>query len=570
MEYRMTTSDDAVRYAPGSITADGDYIFSWHLTSCQRKDPVILEIPPEEALPVIFVPGIMGSNLRSNDNNGAQKEAVWRLDNSSLWNWVPIAKDKPIDLLKEMITALAGDRQQSLHPEKVDVDPGGATPRQAGGSVYDPEQYGERGWGEIGEGSYHGFLLWLEQTLNGQGYNPATWPEFHYPAMSAAPAPGQKPCVPRLPPGIRMSLRGLPDKCDAGPLELYSDDLLARAGYRMPVYACGYNWLDSNLAAAERLRQRILTIIQANNHRHSRCSRVVLITHSMGGLVARACQQLAGMREAIAGIVHGVMPGVGAAVAYRRCKIGMWDEGGVPAKAASQVIGRTGQETTAVFAQAPGALQLLPTRQYRPGWLTIAGPCGKALKTEPRSGDPYKDIYLREDRWWGLIRKEWLNPPNGSGLDWEQYTKNLGKAAKFHDGLQDDYHPNTYIFYGNAPNLHLLRQRPEGQQLRRRALAESTRPAARRRALANGRSGQPDELCAGARRRQQPPVRRWQGAHRARADAPRRHAKQPLGAGMRQSGQRRRRHRAHQLRRLCAAQRRCGDPASAGHSHHRA
>lgn len=138
------------------------------------------------------------------------------------------------------------------------------------------------------------------------------------------------------------------------------------------------------------------------------------------------------------------MPSVGAAVAYRRCKVGMHDENAV----AGMVIGSTGQEVTAVFAQAPGALQLLPTKQYGSGWLTIEGPSGKSLETEPNTGDPYNDIYLRDDRWWGLVRKEWLNPPGGVGLKWEQYVWNIGFARKFHDNVRNAYHPNTYVFYG--------------------------------------------------------------------------------------------------------------------------
>jgi hypothetical protein len=135
---------------------------------------------------------------------------------------------------------------------------------------------------------------------------------------------------------------------------------------------------------------------------------------------------------------------VGAAVAYRRCKVGMHDEDPV----AGMVIGSNGQEVTAVFAQAPGALQLLPTRQYRSDWLTIDAPSGRSLEMEPSTGNPYKDIYLRRDRWWGLIREEWLNPPNGMGLKWETYHDNLGKAASFHKAIENSYHFNTYVFYG--------------------------------------------------------------------------------------------------------------------------
>lgn len=292
----MTTSNDATRYAPGSATVEGDHVFSWQLTTRHLTDPVILELPPEDVLPVIFVPGIMGSNLRSNGKDSKPKASVWRLDNSTHWNWVSSVKDKPAGLLFDMVGAGAGDRQKNLHPDRVEVDPSGTVPKTLGGSAFDSQQYVDRGWGEVGEGSYHGFLLWLEQALNGQGYNPATWSQFYYTAISALPKPGEKPSVPRLGPGIRITMRGLPEKCDAGSLELYSDDLIARARYRMPVYACGYNWLASNVAAAERLSQRICDVIKENNHAHSRCSQVILVTHSMGGLVARSCQQLDGTR----------------------------------------------------------------------------------------------------------------------------------------------------------------------------------------------------------------------------------------------------------------------------------
>jgi pimeloyl-ACP methyl ester carboxylesterase len=435
----MSASDNDVRFAPGSMTPKGDHLFSWQLTPSHLTDPVIIELPPENVLPVIFVPGIMGSNLMSKKKS---QDAVWRLDNSAYNHW-PIT-DKPFSLAWSMSTVGPGERQKTLHPALVEVDPRGAVPKRAAGSVYDPKQYTERGWGEVGEGSYSSFLLWLEQVLNGQGYNPAKWPQFSYVAASALPVPGKQ--APELPlgPGINMSLRGLPEQGEKGPPTLLSDDLIARARFRMPVYACGYNWLDSNTTAADELKKRIRKVIDENNHAPSRCSQVILVTHSMGGLVARACQQLEGMQDTIAGVAHGVMPSVGAAVAYRRCKVGMQDENAL----AGMVVGSTGQEVTAVFAQAPGALQLLPSRQYRAGWLSIDSPSGKSLETEPNTGDPYTDIYLRQDRWWGLINMEWLSPPDGIPLRWDLYRQNILWASKFHHDVENAYHPNTYVFYG--------------------------------------------------------------------------------------------------------------------------
>lgn len=76
-----------------------------------------------------------------------------------------------------------------------------------------------------------------------------------------------------------------------------------------------------------------------------------------------------------------------AAIAYRRCKVGMRDED----YAASLVIGQTGLEVTAVFAQAPGALELLPTQQYDSSWLRVKDLAGNDLL--PPHPDPYDGIY---------------------------------------------------------------------------------------------------------------------------------------------------------------------------------
>jgi hypothetical protein len=411
-------------------------------------DPVILELPPDHVLPVIFVPGIMGSNLQSKQN----KAPVWRMDSTG---------GIPTKLIGSMLGKSAGDRQRVLDPANVEVDPSGAVPKRPVGSVYDTTGFTKRFWGEVGQSSYGEFLVWLEQVLNGQGYNPAKWPQFSYVAASAMPAPGQAREIPPLTTGIRMSMLGVEGwskLAEKGSADLYSDDLIARARFRMPVYAFGYNWLDSNDVAAKLLSDRIHFVIDENNRGKSRCTQVVLVTHSMGGLVARACQKLEGMQERIAGVVHGVMPTVGAAVAYRRCKIGMADEPQsflqhpikkIKGDIGARTIGSTGPDVTAVFAQAPGALQLLPTGEYHTGWLTIEEPSGKTVgAAEPGSGNPYKDIYLQEDRWWGLVRKEWLDPEGGTKLTWAYYEANVRVAHKFHDGIRGSYHANTYVFYG--------------------------------------------------------------------------------------------------------------------------
>lgn len=429
------------RVAPSIFDAQGRMVHAWNLTPSNITDPVNLHLGPPYVLPVIFVPGIMGSNLRakpSKDKPNAETGPVWRLDSKAglgkLW-----AFREP------------GTRQRALRPDLTEVDDRGTVPSEAAGSVngskeYRQQLYHDRGWGEIGAASYQEFLLWLERTLNGNGWDPMAWKDYQLgeTILRTAPKPGERPAS--YQPHTRMAVCGLPEGAAERSLHnlpLSFSDLQKRANYLMPVHACGYNWLDSNEAAAKLLATRIDEVLKKYG---SRCKQVIVVTHSMGGLVTRRCQMLPGMSEKIAGVVHGVMPAVGAAVAYRRCKLGMADEGDW---GAAQVIGATGRHITAVFAQAPGALQLLPSGDYPAGWLRLCDSQGKpAMRPLPTGNDPYTQIYLRRDRWWGLVREAWLAPQDGQAITWDVYEKNVAKTKEFHAAIRNQYHGTTYIYYG--------------------------------------------------------------------------------------------------------------------------
>jgi len=240
---------------------------------------------------------------------------------------------------------------------------------------------------------------------------------------------------------------GLPGMAEQGhkvdPIK--SDELLKRSKAIYPIYAFGYNWLASNATAAKHLKERIEQVIAENNRGPIKCTQVILVTHSMGGLVARACSQLPEMAPKIVGIVHGVMPATGAAVAYRRCKIGMKDEDPV----AGLVIGSDGKEVTSVFAQAPGALQLLPSKDYGTKWLEIVEPNGKNIVALPKE-DPYQEIYLERGKWWGLVKEEWLEPVDGEPISWDVFARNIEYAKEFHRSIERRYHPKTYVFFGGG------------------------------------------------------------------------------------------------------------------------
>lgn len=79
--------------------------------------------------------------------------------------------------------------------------------------------------------------------------------------------------------------------------------------------------------------------------------------------------------------------------------------------------------------------------------MDVKDPLGRAVASLP-AADPYQEIYLRKDRWWGLIREEWVNPKDGIAISWKKYEANIKQARDFHRMLGKYYHPRTYVFFG--------------------------------------------------------------------------------------------------------------------------
>lgn len=406
----------------------------WSLTDTSLTDAVKISLPPLRVIPIIFVPGIMGSNLCDLRN-----QPVWLLNS---------VKNIPVGLAYDWSRRGAGARQLLLHPKRTKVYSLGAVPKVGSASIRTNHEFIKRGWGEVSEASYHKFLLWLDGKLNAE-LNPALWEDFTNDSLTNAETFGERLAA-KLPAGLTMQMKSLPDVADNSSRvqAVTSDELLRRSKANFPVYAFGYNWLASNKLAAESLKERIEKVIKENNVGAVKCTQVILVTHSMGGLVARACSLLPEMSKKIVGIVHGVMPSTGAAVAYRRCKVGMRDE----AYGAGLVIGSDGKEVTAVFAQSPGALQLLPSEAYGSGWLEVNDQLGRKIAQLPKK-DPYEEIYLQREFWWGLMQEEWLSPRQGNPIKWDEFAKNVRLAREFHRSIVGKYHENTYVFYGGGTTV---------------------------------------------------------------------------------------------------------------------
>jgi pimeloyl-ACP methyl ester carboxylesterase len=362
------------------------------LEGIEAGTPLDVEVQ-RETIPVIFVPGIMGSRLKQ----GSKK--VWDPDDKFFMLkeygtvFATAAKKKKAivgdDFDPERLVPYADDAD---HNQKFAHVPGAA----------------ERGWGTVSWGTYGEILLALQ--------NPESWP---------API---------------------------------------RAFFDIQVYAVGYNWSASNEHSGKKLKEKIDAYVAEGQKGGGLCRKAILVTHSMGGLVARWAVEKEGARDKLFGVVHGVQPAVGAAAAYWRMKAG-FERGKVAGielpNPAAWVLGTNGEEVTALLGWMPGGLQLLPGPTYKDNggsssWLKFHDAEGKELRALPRS-DAYGEIYtLDEDEhpeaYWRLIRKQYLLPDEKPAVSpaeaWDKYCTRIEGTKAFHEDLAGKAHPETQVFYG--------------------------------------------------------------------------------------------------------------------------
>lgn len=383
------------RIIPPEIQEDGSV--RYRSVMSKGKTEAICYLVSRRVIPVVFVPGVMGSNLADKDE---QDNPVWLLDSVlTVIGWMDES---------------AEERKTILDPNETIVYGKGKLPT---GSTLSTEEMQRRGWGEVAYMSYGEFLAWLEEALN----DTHQWQT-----------------------GIRSTLLDEVKAREIGVAALTREEAALSYKYRYPVHAVGYNWLQSNEDSAKRLGARVNAFMAFYRSKGFMCDRAILVTHSMGGLVGRYFTESMGGKEVILGVVNGVMPATGAAVAYKRVKAGT--EG-----SAGTVIGRKAAEVTAVFAQAPGPLQLLPTPEYGTHWLKIRD--GNRMVSLPRS-DPYNEIYTVRGKWWALCDELLINPldtyKKTVDKDWQRYVQTVQKLVRpFHRAIANRYHPNTYAFYGD-------------------------------------------------------------------------------------------------------------------------
>lgn len=119
-------------------------------------------MPPRHVIPVIFVPGIMGTNLCSNGKTSKDGTPAWRPPNGSsegLGEWWTRRSQTPME------------RQEQMSPDTTRVDESGTVNLPRGLFTLTKEEAQKRHWGEVHSDSYNAFLSWLELNLNDQYEN---------------------------------------------------------------------------------------------------------------------------------------------------------------------------------------------------------------------------------------------------------------------------------------------------------------------------------------------------------------------------------------------------------------
>ncbi|MFZ3621427.1 esterase/lipase family protein [Leclercia barmai] len=353
-------------------------------------------MPPVKVIPVIFIPGVMGSNLKSGDKE------VWRFSASSLKKWPTAGPDK---------------RKQLLDPKTTTVDDSGEILNDgADGNKFPSRRV--RGWGSAFYKSYGEALDRLQYLLSDDDILLDNY--FREAQMQTA----------------RQRFTGV--RIGDEPAEQVLTEAETAHGHQFlyPLHVFGYNWLQSNADSAIRLGAYIRKVL-GDYHGRLAVNKVILVTHSMGGLVARHYSENMDGQKNILGIVHGVMPDLGSPAAYRRMKTG---ERGV----IGMIIGDNAEKLMPVLAQSPGPLQLLPGIAYGPGWLRIEG---SNTKMSLPVDDPYKDIYLNKTAWWRLCEQDLLL--GDTEKEWGTYQDRIKvDVKKFIEKLNGKYHPQTWLFYG--------------------------------------------------------------------------------------------------------------------------
>ncbi|MGK5045635.1 esterase/lipase family protein [Janthinobacterium sp. GB4P2] len=506
-------------------------------------------IPPKKIIPIIFLPGVMGSNLRMTKK---RQDYLKRTDNRS---WRPDDMvDKSGNLAVATGSGLGGwfrsasprDRQLAFDPNETEVEyyqysianerffPGGdvtkgsdvrhnnvpddflgvpplisvsakknaqvdAIKKHRVTERFIPREIREtpahiarwRGWSEVlFAGAYGEMLQKTEFFMNNITKKGQVLP--HWKIDPSDQASGKYSYGQQAYPSVAKLLIKDPKEFGGPPgTPIENSDMLKLTPCWYPVHALGYNFLQSNAISAAVIAERIRGIVIGYQKCGFKCSEVILVTHSMGGLLARALMHprygnmLNDKNVKVLGIYHNVMPTLGAASAYKRMRFGFQEKSGPLNTLAAQVLGIDGEHATAILANTQAPLEMMPGIAYGQEWLKVVDTSDRLLWSWPRDKDSaLESIYLQPaNAWWRLINPSWVNPANiplnkGGGID--NVMQRLKDASSLLNEIENIFHPNTYASYCASKDFlsygEIIFKVIEGFEIKKSATQENTIP----------------------------------------------------------------------------------------------
>lgn len=441
--------------------------FTSQTTPTENETICRVTIPPKYVCPVIFIHGIMGSNLIN--KNG---DKVWFPPNGSLSGLG--------SAIYGGVWRSASSRQKELNPEDTFVSNEGEIKTKTLKKLkgFNESKARDRLWGTVWWEGYGDILVYLERYLNqelisGNSADHSNENCFMGTDEWKKIVDSDSTTASKI---NEFKQKWKPDTNK--PFELLTKELHGKlADYNFPVFALSYNWLQSNGDSATKIVDTILSKVQAQikiEYPKQKFQKYIIVTHSMGGLVTRAIIQDDRIKDDILGVVHGVMPATGSPTVYQRFCNG-WDgyrvTGNWKDAIGKYVFGASYEKMTAVLGNSCGALQLLPFPNFereggKKAWLTLKALDlnGKEIIAELPKADStaHEDIYSRTDTWWSMIDPNALDPAKILAEKLKKditktkvedyYLNNIKNVEKFQNSILTSYHPNSYAHYGSDEN----------------------------------------------------------------------------------------------------------------------
>ncbi|PVZ65649.1 hypothetical protein [Pelagibaculum spongiae] len=233
---------------------------------------------------------------------------------------------------------------------------------------------------------------------------------------------------------------------------------------KFSTFAIGYNWMQSNRKSGLRIKRKVEEYKQFLAERHQLefdQIKVIMITHSMGGIATRSACVLDDME--CDAVIHGAMPTHGSPATYYNAHCGY----PLPA---SLALGGDAPNVSAILGFCQGGLELLPNQHYvdskgDPDWLKIENPDGSNTSISSKfPGIKIYDFYKNSERWYDFIHYKLLAPESkeNEGDDYIKANKTrIAATEKFHLDLDGKFHPHTTMIY--SCNGDLQHQEPLGE-----------------------------------------------------------------------------------------------------------